>query len=119
MNHAERLGSLRRRCAASEGFETLRRIAEDAQELSWVAPQSLRGEIADFIDRLRSKRERLAGATAPKRLRAVQLPSHASAGMTIQTTVGPWTTDEFGNRSRLVWNLADGPVPPSPQIPPP
>jgi hypothetical protein len=115
LTHAEQLARLRKRCAASENIETLRRIAEDAQELSWIAPDSL--DVGAFVDRLRDKIGRLAPSkdtTKPKRQAAQVSPTGRGASMSpaIDMRISEWTIDEHGNRSRVAWNRADGAVPP-------
>jgi hypothetical protein len=123
LSHGEVLASLRRRCAATENRDSLRRVEEDASSLRWVVPERLRAEIDNVVARARAKRERIAAAAPPKRPRKqpARWPCAAgqSPGTTIQMIVGPWETDEHGNKSRVVWSVADGPTPPTPPVPPP
>jgi hypothetical protein len=108
---AERLQDLRRRLASSENKDTVRRIAADLEELSWTAPKPLRADIGDFTDRLNDKLGRIS--PEPKRRAPVAVTNHARAMSTmIEMRIGPWETDENGNRSRSIWNSADGPSPP-------
>jgi hypothetical protein len=115
MTAAEQLARLQRRSAASENTETLRRILGDAQELSWIAPDSL--DVGAFVARLTAKIERIAPSkdtTKPKRQAAQVPPTGRGASMSpaIDMRISEWTIDEHGNRSRVAWNRADGAVPP-------
>jgi hypothetical protein len=111
------LESLRRRCAASENLSTLERVSYAARELRWVASESLHAELDALVDRIGAKIERLT-ATRPKRSHAAQHLNGATAGMTIRMAATAWATDDLGNRSRTIWNSADGLSPPTP-VPPP
>jgi hypothetical protein len=55
----QELERLRRRLASSENVETLRRIAQQTDELRWVSPESTLATIADFFDRVSDKLDRL------------------------------------------------------------
>ena len=121
LTHAERLQGLRKRCAGSENIETLKRVLGEASELASVAPEHLLGDIGDFTDRVHEKIDRLAPATVPKAV-SVKPPPHrvgfnAQGFSTISMRISEWTVDEYGNRSRVAWNRADGMSPPSPTPP--
>jgi hypothetical protein len=111
----ERLTDLRRRAAASENIDTLRRTVGDAIDLGWTSPQ-LRGEIDAFIGRANEKIERLV-AVRPRRSHARQ-PNGGAPGVTIRMRISEWSTDARGIRSRVCWNSADGLSPPTPMPPP-
>jgi hypothetical protein len=111
---AEQLARLQRRSAASENIETLQRILGDAQELGWIARESL--DVGSFIDRVRRKIERLTpskDATKPKRHAAQVKVADRSGAMSpaIQMVIGPWETDERGVLGRKLWNGGDQPPP--------
>jgi hypothetical protein len=110
----DRLSGLRRRAAASENVDTLRRAISAALEIVWTAPE-LRGEIDGFVARINEKIERLA-ALRPKRPHTGQ-PNGSVAGTTIRMVIGPWRVDARGVRSRVIWNANDGPVPPPLVVP--
>jgi hypothetical protein len=59
----QELERLRRRLASSENVETLRRIAQQTDELRWVSPESILEAIASFTDRINDKVERLTPAS--------------------------------------------------------
>jgi hypothetical protein len=117
LTHVEKLAELRRRLASSESRDTLQRIYDAAEELSWVVPAILHAEVSALITRIRAKRDNLFPATSkvagePKREAVDRGTRSMSPAIGMRSTA--WEIDELGNRSRIVWNLADGPVPPSP-----
>jgi hypothetical protein len=125
----QRLDQLRHRLAQAERPSIVVRIQADLNAFAEGAAEDLLIECADLQDRCAAKAERLGGAPAPKQSRKLQLLQRRSAppaalhqtaliGMTIRMRVSEWVLDEFGNRSRAVWNMADGPVPPSPSASP-
>jgi hypothetical protein len=107
LTHAEQLQALRQRCAASENIQTLRRVAEDAEELGWVAPK-LCGEIDALVARLHQKIERITpAAPGEKRKRQaarVNVADSRTISPMIEMKIGAWEIDEHGNKSRCVWN---------------
>jgi hypothetical protein len=62
----DRLQDMRRRLAATENQDTLRRIAVDVSELAMTAPENLLGDIGDVVDRAAEKIERLSPSKAPR-----------------------------------------------------
>jgi hypothetical protein len=125
---AQRLCGLRKRLASTEVIQTIRAISEAASELALTAPDDLLSDIGEFVDRCAEKAERLAPMTVPKAVsekpikrQAAQVHATDRVGQqspAIDMRISEWTIDEYGNRSRVAWNRADGMSPPSPSPPP-
>jgi hypothetical protein len=125
MSAGDQLCRLRKRLASTEVVQTILAIGEDASELALTAPENLLAGISEFVDRVHAKLDHLAPA-APKAVvsekrmaaacRAVDRVGQQSPAIAMRSTA--WTIDEHGNRSRLLWNSADGASPPSPSPPP-
>jgi hypothetical protein len=115
LTNVERLAELRRRCAATENKSTLRHILEAAQELEWISAEGLREEVSALVARVETKIAALVPA-APKRKQAarVNVTDRARGEMSpaVKMRSTEWQLDEFGNRSRTIWNAVDGPTPP-------
>jgi hypothetical protein len=113
LTHDEQLAHLRRRAAKSENVDTLRRVLSDAEELGWVARESL--DVGAFVARLQDKIERIAprAASKEKRLAASVHLTDRNAAMSpsIRMIVSPWTIDAEGVRGRVLYR-ADDVLPP-------
>jgi hypothetical protein len=126
MSAGDQLCRLRKRLASTEVPGTIRAISEAASESALTAPEDLLSDIADFIDRCAEKAERVAPMTAAPRavsekmqaahVRATNRVGQQSPAVRMRSTA--WQLDEFGNRSRIFWNAADGLTPPAPSPPP-
>jgi hypothetical protein len=111
---AEQLARLRRRAAATDNAGTLAQIGRDAEELRWVAAESLYVEIDAFVARLQDKIERLPGAASkPKRQAAAVHITDRNGAMSpsIRMIVSPWTIDAEGVRGRVLYRADDVPPP--------
>ena len=104
---SQRLQELRRRLAVSENLEVITDIRRAARR--FAERTDLREAFAIPVVGCDEKR----GASAPLRRRSVRrLPPTSTTSPGIEMKIGAWAIDEFGNRSRVIWNAADGPTPP-------
>jgi hypothetical protein len=94
------------------GISGHRRIAEAAEELSWIAPEHLRGEIDALVARVHAKLAAVSERPVKRQTARVNNVTDHSRAMSlmIEMKIGAWEIDEHGVRSRMIWN-ADGPPP--------
>jgi hypothetical protein len=109
------LDIVRHALAGTEDAKQLRALASVASELSATADDGILDEVADLVDRIFEKAERIGCDLLPVRPSPVRC-STPSGGVAwvpmVKMVVGEWETDSNGVRSRKLWNAADGPVPP-------
>jgi hypothetical protein len=106
---SQRLQELRRRLAASENLEVITDIRRAARH--FAERTDLREAFAMLVAGCDEKQRRVRAALATRR-QALAADSAFTMSPGIEMKVGAWVIDEFGNRSRVIWNAADGPTPP-------
>ena len=106
---SQRLQELRRRLAASENLEVITDIRRAATR--FAERTDLREAFAMLVAGCDEKRRRIRAASATRR-QALAAGCAFTMSPGIEMKIGAWAIDEFGNRSRVIWNSADGPTPP-------
>jgi hypothetical protein len=106
---SQRLQELRRRLAASENLEVITDIRRAARH--FAERTDLREAFAMLVVGCDEKRRRIRAALATQR-QALAADCAFTMSPGIEMKIGAWAIDEFGNRSRVIWNAADGPTPP-------
>jgi hypothetical protein len=102
---SQRLQELRRRLAASENLEVITDVRRAARR--FAERTDLREAFAMLVAGCDEKRRRIRAASATQR-QALAAGCAFTMSPGIEMKIGAWAIDEFGHRSRVIWNAADG-----------